>query len=242
MFGSQVLANGPTVGRDAGGIVPLQNTQVQLIAEEVTIELPGSDILEGRVHCRYSLKNLSDRDQQFDMGFVVPSTYFKRFHLYRSPDFRVKVFSESFRRQACNVRYESVDRGKWADFFDRNVPDSLPVWQITMSPGAMVFVDIDYKIGWSVAGPWYSFTYHTRSAALWEGPITSAKVLVTFGDLMNAMVRAGERDSVVSWAIEPANYVWTDRGIEWTFEDWEPTSDIRIKATLPEEGTVPRSN
>ncbi len=243
-FCTAVDANGPTVGRDAGMIVPIHNQEVQLLSEEVKIILPGSDNIAGSINCLYILKNLSDHDQIFDMAFVVSSYYFASHNYYRSPQFQVNVSNWRYVQRQPTVRYEPIDKSQWKDLVPANV-DSLPVWDVMIPPHKTVTVRLRYPVSWTSAAERYFFTYHTKSAALWAGPIKKAKIQLSFGDLMNSLISCQNvREGCMKWDVKPANYTWTDRGYEWEFTDWEPTEDISVTVECPkkEEEVGSRSN
>lgn len=221
-------ANGPTVGRDAGMIFPLNNEDIQLTSENVTIELPGSTSLYGRVDCDYSLKNLTDKFQSFEVAFVAPSPFFGPQRLDRSADFSVYVIRQGIRPHPAKVNYERIERSRWDGMVPAEV-DSLPVWEVHIPPQQTVRLRIGYNVSWSAAGPECFFTYHTKTAALWAGVVKRATITITFGGLMNALLKCqNEQQECLRWNFKPSNCNWTKRGFEWKFEDWEPSENIVI--------------
>src|SRR5687767_11183324 len=64
-------ANGPTVGFDGGGVVPLANSNIQLVHETVDLYATLSDeYTPGRASCHYVLANPSAKSRRISMSFV----------------------------------------------------------------------------------------------------------------------------------------------------------------------------
>lgn len=64
-------ANGPEVGFDCGGIVPLASHDIRLVRETVDLYASLSDgYTPGRATCHYVLANRSSRSRTITMSFL----------------------------------------------------------------------------------------------------------------------------------------------------------------------------
>lgn len=189
-----VHANGPEVGRDAGGVFPIRSEGIRLVSEGVDLQLSGAVVDRGRAECSYGLRNETDTEKTIEMTFV-----YKEPHMWNSRGFR--VFLQGPLRRVP-VHFEPIDQDKFREFITP-VPDSLPVWKVTIPPGEMVTVSLDYVISWTSVGSTYLFEYYARPAALWDGNVESARIRVEFLGLFGELVRCAPMDSCLSWTIEP---------------------------------------
>ncbi len=216
-------ANGPEIGFDAGEIVPLGNHDVQLVREEVTVPVEG-----GRVHCGYTLKNLSARPLTISIGFVTnvpwPSGSSASFG---GANLEVRRFGK-----LLPVRVEAVAKERWAPYMS-DVPDSLPVFELTFGPHEESSLNISYwatpsgGCGGNDCGQ--SMEYHASTARLWAGTVEHASIRFVFST-MASLYRQCVSDSASCFTlrIEPGGYEVSAGEIVWTMTNWEPDVDFRV--------------
>ena len=146
-----VRANGPEIGFDAGSIFPVESQNVQLVEETVTARI-SMEGLKVNVSCDYVLRNLSDQDLTFTMGFVTHTAFMPTEYLqqpvvdYRNANFRVRQDA-----QQLTVTFAPVKRDRWADL-QISVPDSLPVWDVSIPANSDARLSINYTAAWSGGG------------------------------------------------------------------------------------------
>lgn len=218
------LGNGPEVGRDAGVVFPIHSEGVRLMHESVAIQLSGSEVDRTRAECSYTLFNETDVEKTIEMSFVYTEP-----ELWNSRGFKV-IAQRPTRR--IPVHFEPIDPELFGKFIAA-VPDSLPVWKLTIPPRESVDVTIVYDVAWTMAAGHYFFRYHALPAALWDGDVKSARIRVEFLGLFGALVRCAGMDGCLSWKIEPAGFQWKGSAIEWNLTDWEPTEDFTIVVDVP---------
>ena len=229
---SPASANGPTIGFDAGGIVPLANREIQLVHETVDLYLPLSDeYTPGRASCHYLLANHSSRERTFSMSFVAgyPSGFIE---FEGSPP--AAALLVDVRGKAVPVRMEKADRQRWVRF-DVAVSDSLPVWEVTIPARDSAHVEIEYEIQWSGGSDGTSdarnLCYFARPAALWAGTIREATFRIHLGSLATALLRElpfNRDDGRVRLRVEPPDATWTSDALVWRRTNWEPDHDFRF--------------
>jgi hypothetical protein len=223
------LANGPNVGRDAGMVFPVHNPVVQLVSERVVIQLPWNDGSDGSASCRYVLRNLSDAPQTFEMAFVTnppfaadnPTAY--RSH-YSDAEFTVRQNGRDLM-----ASYEPVDISAWATLV-RGLPDSLPVWRVSIPPDTSTTLEMDYRIEWSGGADGSSisqyFRYQARPAALWAGTIDNAEVVFEVDvATMRLIDKHRDVDGCFELEVSPTGAIWEGNRLSWRFRDWEPSED-----------------
>lgn len=225
-------ANGPEIGFDGSTIFPVESHAIRLLRETVVMS-PGGGGADA-VMAWYTLVNLTDRPQSFDMSFVV-SPYQAGYSSYepgQSP--RVFLFD-----QELPVRWKPLKPGTWRDFVTAGT-DSLPTWRLSMAPRDTMVLYISYPSSWSGGaegnGIYTTYTYHARPAALWAGTIGVADFRVCLGDRAPLFRNSDPWSYAVSRVnIEPAESWWEGDCLHWRFENWEPDADIRLSV----EGVEP---
>lgn len=226
---TEVVANGPTIGRDAGMVFPVDNSAVQLVSERVIAHLPTYAESFGRVSCRYELRNLSPSPQTFEMAFVTnPPFAVDKPSAYRShySDARFSVRQSGI---DLSVAYEPVDISSWSTLIE-GLPDSLPVWRVSIPSDTSTVLEMDYRIEWSGGGDGSSisqyFRYRARAASLWAGTIDRAEIVFEIDDeTMQVIKEHGNADSCYVLTVTPEGAVWKGNRVSWLFEDWEPADD-----------------
>lgn len=222
-------ANGPNIGRDAGTVFPLTTDRIQLVSEFVTVRL-SAEGGAGSAECLYVLRNLTDEKQSFEMAFLTGSSYRQDDPENRaSPALDLHV---SHGRRELVVSMAALDRARWEPLI-ANPPDSIPVWKVVIEPRADAALWISYGIGWSGGGEGRShhqaFTYYAKPAASWAGRIEQATIVFALNSLTaKALACLPDSATCVQRTIEPAGYRWTDAGLRWDLNDWEPAEDFRL--------------
>lgn len=235
------IANGPEIGYDGGSIVPLVSRDIQLVRETVDLYAPLDDeYAAGRATCRYQLANLSDRSRTLSMSFI--GGYPQGWN-YPLP------FSQSGFWVACDgvravVRMEKTDAVRWAGF-GVSVPDSLPVWKVTVPARDSAIVEIEYEIRWSGGSDGETngrdLTYYARPATLWAGPIREATFTIHLGEIATALLRDRpiNRDvGSVRIGVEPSDAEWTWDGLRWKRANWEPDQNFRFSVSWDTPGAM----
>lgn len=224
------LANGPEVGIEGGALFPIESRDVQLVREEVVLDLrdPDDDGPDGSAHCVYVLRNLSSRPVDIAMGFLLnepisPESQESWNELYRMAELSV---TQDGRPRA--VTYRPQRRGEFRQWYWA-APDSVPSWTLRFAPRGESRVEIRYRVEWSGGCDGFDcgqrMRYFTRPAALWAGMLESARFELRLGD--SGLVRRLQRAQATGRVrVQPARHRWTDTGVLWEFQAWEPDSDL----------------
>jgi hypothetical protein len=225
-------ANGPEVGFDGGGIVPLASHDIQLVRENVELFVTLSDeYAPGRAECHYVLANPTSKSRTISMSFVGG-------YASGSVDFGPPPAPTEFRVQVgfvpVPVRTKKVDRNRWARF-GVAIPDSLPVWDVTIPARDSAIVDIEYPIHWSGGSDGSTDSrdlhYFAHPAALWAGTIREATFRLHLGRVTTALLRNlpfNRDEGPVRLSVHPGDATWTPDGIAWRRTNWEPNHDFRF--------------
>lgn len=226
---ASAFANGPTVGYDGGSIVPLANSDIELVVESVDLYAPLNDYYEdGQAICRYLLANRRANPRTFAMSFLGGWTA-------GWPDARgttSTIFRVTVDGRPVTIRREPIDHARWEEFAV-GIPDSLPAWDVAIPARDSVSVQIAYEISWS--GGFDDMTdgrelrYYARPARLWAGVLRQATFRLHLGEMVTTLLRdraINRDDSAVRLRIEPADARWTIDGLEWRRTDWEPDTDL----------------
>ena len=220
-------ANGPEVGFDAGGVVPLASQDVQLVSEIVDVGLPGcGSSTYGSANCTYQLKNLSASPRTISMGFLTSNP--------RGQDAHVVVYRDGTR---LSVQMRPLTGSSWEELVTPP-PDSLPVWDVGFGPGELVSIVITSQVSWSggcegdgvpdvACG--FEFKYLARAARLWAGAIERAQISITLDRVVNVLMRCNPAAaSCLNIKATPQGFRQDASGFHWSLENWEPTEDFRV--------------
>jgi hypothetical protein len=225
LFG-RLQANGPEIGFDAGSVFPVESQDIQLVREWVFARLPLYQ-QQIDVRCEYILCNLSNEDQTFTMGFVTSTMKESQLRPYNQVDFRV-----SQEHHGIGVSFAPAEQSRWNEL-GISVPDSLPVWEVSIQAQDSTTIQITYQALWSGGGEGGSvskyFTYYAVPATLWAGPIESADITFSFGGLIANLLQCAESNDVgVNVRIGPQGYEWDSYGLKWEFSNWEPAENFQF--------------
>jgi len=216
------FGDGCTIGIMGGQIVPVQNDDVKMVSEKVTIDLSKGF---GKAECLFRLRNLTDRELSFKMGFPFLAWDW-RDGFSQGKEFR--VFSSQ-----KELPSELIHQSK--DIDTLNPPfQALRVWTMFFPPRADRIVKCIYDVAMSGGGseegePFPTddegFLYVARTGALWKDRIDTADVKIilpwSIDSLSNDSVR-----SIVT--VVPGEHVWERNIVTWHFEHWKPDTNIEI--------------
>jgi hypothetical protein len=234
------LANGPEIGMDAGGVFPLESSDIALESEFVTVHLGG--YWTTHVECQYTLRNLTDDHQTITMDFVTNTDW--KSGVSEGPftertGFQVLVVARE--RRAVPVRMVGVDKSRWRGVLP-SPPDSLPAWDVSFRPRGKVTLQISYDASWSggCGGPdcTYWMRYIAKPARLWAGSIGHASITFEFDPLTRVLMRCNpDFIECLKLSAKPEGFVQSPRGFTWKLRDWEPDENFEVRAEWSE---VPR--
>lgn len=142
-IGVRASANGPEIGQDAGAIFPIESAVVHLVAESVDVRYDWSEYRSGTAECVYYLGNDSDSTQTFNMAFVSnrPFEYEGAYtRAYRDMEMRVDIEGRD-----VAVRLAPLVKEKWDEFI-KPLPDSLPMWAVTIAAHDTTRVHMRYRV------------------------------------------------------------------------------------------------
>jgi hypothetical protein len=224
-----VAANGPEIGWDGGTIFPLESDDIQLLGEKVRVNLDQEGYPRGHVAVRYWLYNRTDREQVFDMSFVMSPCAWPEDEEWKH-HFGFRVGSHT---GEMPVRWVAADTARWGDMLPA-CTDSLPVWSVTIAAEDTLSLRFEYGVDWSGGADGVSygseFTYIVRPAALWAGRVEFAEFEIRAGNLANHLMNQDPwLNECQEISIEPPGWFWNAGVLTWRFEDWEPDRDIRIR-------------
>lgn len=235
LLAAKAIANGPNVGRDAGMVFPVRNDVVQLVSERVVIKLapyasPYARL--GEAVCTYELRNLSDTPQTFEMAFFTNRPFAATDRSEYRRHYMTAGFSVTEGARSLAVAYEPVDVSGWSPLYE-GLPDSLPVWQVTIGPDTSTVLNMEYSVEWSGGADGESnsryFQYHARPAALWAGTIDSAEIAFEIDDeTVRTIADHRGSDPCFEEIVTPEGGNWDGNRIVWRFGDWEPENDLYL--------------
>ena len=229
---SPVSANGPNIGYDAGGIVPLTNDAIQLVKEFVTVPVEG-----GRVRCQYNLRNLTGSRQAVTIGFVTDAAW-RSVGSAPTGDGGGERFRVQQRSGEIAVRREAAARERWAEFV-QNPPDSLPVWDLSFEANEEIVLSISYNsiptTGCDGSNCGLNAVYYAKTASLWAGTVEYASIRFEFGSLTSQLLAcSGDAAQCLSVATEPNGAESIRGGFVWEYRDWEPDTDFSVRVDWKE--------
>jgi len=202
----------------AKSISPKDQTSIRMESEKVIIDLYNDSSV---VKCLFNMKNLGEQEK-LQIGFPEMT-----FHYYRQKSkvdeanrFQVKengkvlnfVFSDS-------LKYDKDYRKKVESY---QIKEEWYLWESEFIKGESKTIEVEYSLPFGMLYKTNErfFTYLLSTGANWKGTIGKAEIIVNLKDV--------KLDSLVSQ--QPNNCVIANNKLEWTFTDFEPTTndDIRI--------------
>jgi len=219
-------ANDAAFGGAGGDLVPLAESRVQMLSEDILIErtAPGGYRILGdgdwRVRATYRFRNLTGETIRVQMGFPEPACP-------EDGDCTFTGFEDMatiVRGARADLSLGSVDRRHpWAEHIDR-----VHVFEVTFAPGETVEVVHTYRHGLTeYVGGGEDLAYVTRTGALWAGRIEDARFRISLPYRPWGI-------SLGSWGAQVAGFTETrvegrphvELDLAWT--DWEPESDLKL--------------
>lgn len=231
-------ANGPEIGIDAGVVVPVASSNVEL--EKEWVDIRASLGVDGTLECMYLLRNRSHKARIVPMGFLVggPSVDREFASHWDDPALGLEVHYPS--GKAIPVRREAARKHAWSEIAE-SMPDSLPVFDIPIPADSAVAFLITSRISWSGGSDGENhgvmLKYVATPARLWSGPVGHAEIAFHFSDLEVALLRQAWETTrfvedvapgSVKVEIKPAGFTWTNDGVLWKFDHWEPRENPTV--------------
>jgi hypothetical protein len=240
---------------DGRGAMPIENDQITMEAESVSI-VPTGNMLnhyvpEMTVTCVFYLRNLTDQTLDVSVGFPFESFYGMSNYGERSNWYYDRALEEMSGKEAGDVPADSMMR-EW--FMFRAFTDSvecevtyergnvnrdnkfifwplIACWNMHFQPRQTVRLVNTYNTGWNYYGYSGNFTasltYIVRSGALWAGRIGDAVISITVPEQYYSMFS----DSVCTWTDWNGSPEVDGNRVTWHFTDWKPVEDITITSS-----------
>lgn len=196
-------------------IVPIENDQVMMISEDVTIRVidskksrfkPVRDLL---VEAHFILKNMG-QETELEMGFPFP-TPSKNSPYYQKP-----------------WNFEVLLNGKRTKFSDKQCKDEdyalWYTWRAKIPEGKILAVTVRYRISPSqpYTENWYDPYHYSRyllsTGRYWKGPIGNVKLYLDYNPNEIEIYRAS-----------PGAFNKSYGRLEWSWINLEPTQDISFE-------------
>ena len=221
-------------GFDAGSLVPVTSKDIQLVRQTVDLDLPlGADDAPGRAFCRYVLGNTSSNQRTITLSFLAGEPSGFDGETPAAPAIRIEVDGIPIR-----FHYEKTNRKRWSKF-DIVLPDSIPVWELTIPGRGSAHVDVEHEIRWTstingddAAGgtEQREIHYFARPSQLWSGRVTETTVRLHFGRVATALLRTipEGQEKPIGLRFDPDYATWTATGLVWRRSNWDPNHDFRF--------------
>lgn len=217
------------VGFDAGTIVPVNSKDIQLVREAVDLDCPlAEDDVPARAFCRYVLGNLSSSERTFTMTYLAGLPSGLDGTAPETPPMRVEIDGHPAR-----FHLEKTNRKRWSKW-NIALPDSLPIWEVTIPGRGSAHVEIEYEIRWSATTEdkveRREIRYFARPGALWSGKVSESAIRLHFGRVTTALLRAvpADQERPVGLSFEPDDAAWTGTGLVWQRSNRDPNHDFRF--------------
>ena len=235
-------ANGPEIGIDAGMVIPVASTNIELEAEWVDVSAPLG-LEEGKLECMYRLRNRGHKARVVTMGFLVggPSV-----NPVESPshwdDPALGLEVHRLDGSPLPVRREAARKRAWRELL-YEMPDSLPVFDVPIPADSVAVFVINSRITWSGGSDGNDsgvrLRYIATPARLWAGPVGHAEIRFRFSGLDAALLKKAWKTTAqdsLQVTIAPAGFTWTNDGVLWKFDQWEPRENptVSIDWTVPD--------
>jgi hypothetical protein len=209
-------ANGVgVVVREGNTVIPIENTDVRMVSEEVRIA--PNDRIDAYVRILFVFENLSDKDIKFRMGFPLQKEADRSFKV--SVGDRPAVVKEG--------KFVIDEKEIFKEYGGNNL--NMYYWDITFTAKEKKEVRVEYDSEWGAGWPndevEREFWYITKTGSLWRDTIGKADFYLTLPEHALRLLRGLGRYGI---QIKPEPYVRKENTIEWHFTDWKPDDDIRV--------------
>jgi hypothetical protein len=221
---SRALANDGTFGGSGTNLVPLQETRISMLSEDVIATYPpAKNFLYGvgdwRVDATYVFRNPTNEVVTLQMGF---------------PEARCDgegdcSIDRPFRNLVTRVRGVKVKHRRGSVSLAKNYEVLGRVWlfDVTFMPGESVTVHHSYMIGgYSDLGGVRELVYITRTGALWAGPIRHARFRFRFSTVVDKTEHTTDPAPKPVRLVESKGEFYSE--LEYEMKDWTPTHDIYV--------------
>lgn len=237
---------------DAGGVMPVENQDIEMVAETVLIA-PTGDMLalgtpEMEVRCVFHLRNLTDVPHEITAGFPFESFHGDENYLRRDgynirhtiedmeddeawdikemvPEYLgFRAFTDD---REYPVRYQ---RGRYNEDLRKVFWPLVATWQMRFEPGETIRLQNSYRTGWhysSYTDYRSEFTYVVRSGKLWHGSIGSAVIRVTLPEEYGLGFLSDTTCNWTGWTGSPEIDFRTGT-LTWRYSDLLPEEDISV--------------
>lgn len=217
------FADDAYLGRSAEGVFPTGETEVEMVAEEVTIDLltsgpsPG---VEAKATCVFTFRNTSAQPAEVLMGF--PGEYSEQ---YREENLGGQGYAATVRDFTAAVDGTEVpvtlETGTLGPEEESQLFASWYTFPVSFAPDQTRVVVNTYRFvspGNSIGDVYLS--YVLRTGRYWKGGIGRAKVTVRLGDVGPwQLVHLYPGD----WLVSPDG-----KALTWERQDFEPAYDLEV--------------
>ncbi len=219
--GRRALADDSSMGRNAEGVFPIGDTEVEMVAEDVTIRLlsrDGQATGQAEADCRFTFHNTSSEAVEVLVGFPG------EFITY--PDDESHVTSDALTEFRAFVDGEEVpvtlETGVAGPEEERQAFASWYTFTVSFAPDQTRTVVNTYKF-WSsgYSNGEVNLCYTLSTGRYWKGTIGRATVTLELGDLGPYQLMGFRPDGKL--AADARTITW-----EWTDLEPYPGSDIRV--------------
>lgn len=171
LYTPAVQANDASFGGRGSDLIPLQETRVRMVSEDIVLELvPVQDAWQ--VSATYVFENPTDQPVRLQLGFPEERC---------PPDRDCTPYAGAFRDLVTTVRGQEVPqrtgqvRGadEWAE-----VLGDVYLYDVEFQPRERLTVVHSYRYDRSSGVDWWGTRYLTRTGSLWAGPIGTARFTV----------------------------------------------------------------
>lgn len=219
-------ANDVAFGGAGADLVPITETRVTMVAEDILIErvAKGGYAIMGdgywRVRARYTFLNTEAKAVTIQIGFPEPAC----------PEDGDCSFA-GFENLVTRVRGTEVPlrQGSVASGHDWTAHiDKAHLFDVTFAPGETVEIEHTYRHGLSehINGG-EDLTYITRTGALWAGPIGSARFRIRLPFRPWGVVLGDWADALSGFSVS-SDATGTQTELTFTRTQWEPDGDMRL--------------
>lgn len=173
LVASSAYANDASFGGEASALIPLQETKIQMISEEVGMEQKKSSYL-WHVKAHYSFHNPTDEAVVLQMGFPERRCDVDDPYLLCNGDGRFQNLKTWVRGQRIQEKKGRVAaKNRWAP----KLAD-VYLYEVTFAPKETLEIKHEYSYDGSVYVAGDFAEYVTETGGLWNGPIQNAKFVI----------------------------------------------------------------
>lgn len=214
-----VVANDATFGGRGSDLLPLQETRVRMVSEDIVLELvPVRDAWQ--VTATYVFENPTDQAIKLQMGFPE-----ERCREDQDCTPNAGLFQDlvtTVRGVPVEQREGRVSRAEWAEQLGR-----VFLYDVTFAPRERVEIVHTYAYDRSTGVDWWGTTYLTRTGGLWGGPIGHARFTVRLREPVLYVIYPNVF-ALTRFAEEPSEAGGAKVELVFEARDWRPTVDFSV--------------